>query len=419
MEHRQPSDTAEEQRTSEEVEEVEDNVTDAAVDFVSLGMLIIDDIEYLPPRPPVRDVLGGAGAYAALGARLFSPAPRLSRSIGWVVDQGSDFPAAMRAQIDGWQTAVVLREDAGRLTTRGWNGYDVGERRAFRYTTPKVRLTAADLPPPLLRARSVHIVSSAGRCRELVADLLTRRRQLKASGARPYIVWEPVPDRCSPDELLDCTNTLPVVDVCSPNHAELAAYMGDPDGGLDPASGRPSAAAVERACEQLLAAMPLQSYAIVVRAAELGCYNLHGGLRPDIDMEALFAGLQQDDEGAIAREEIEVDPGLEIWVPAVFGTSDKDDDDNTPRTSPVVDPTGGGNAFMGAMALALARGHGLEQAAVWGNVAASFAIQQVGVAVLGRDPDGRETWNGERVDDRCTAYETRLRQNGLLRGDRR
>lgn len=495
----------------------DDDPAPDAVDFVSLGMFIIDDIEYLPPRPPVRDILGGAGAYAALGARLFSPAPRLSRTVGWIVDQGSDFPAAMGRQIDAWQSAVVLRQDDARLTTRGWNGYDVAEKRAFRYLTPKRRLTAADLPPALLLARAVHIVSSAERCRELVTELLRLRAEFAEQHetsklGRPFVVWEPVPDRCSPDELLACTNTLPLVDVCSPNHAELAAYMGDPDAGLDPDTGRLSRPAVERACEQLLSSMPLQSYAIVVRAAEHGCYlaqnagrhrrqqqqkhkhkqnhqppppppplhmhqprpsqpklhlalpllthplpgrsstphilpddkdeaagkrpdketdtdeepapepaappsrrpkqNLHGGLRPDIDMEALFADLQQDDDGVIAREVFDVDPGLELWVPAVFGPGETTPDGK----SPVVDPTGGGNAFLGALALALARGRSLEEAAVWGNVAASFAIQQVGVAELAHDDDGRETWNGERVEDRWTAYEDRLRRKGLLGG---
>ncbi|OAA68536.1 carbohydrate/purine kinase [Niveomyces insectorum RCEF 264] len=436
-----------------------DGPPDGIVDFVTLGMFIIDDIEYLPPRPPVRDILGGAGSYAALGARLFSPPPQLSRGVGWIVDQGSDFPPAISDLVSSWQTAVVMRHDPKRLTTRGWNGYDAAERRAFRYLTPKLRITAEDLPPSLLTARSFHIISSASRCRELVADILARRRQvIEALGEdsdsavallpRPYFIWEPVPDLCTPDELLECTNTLPVVDVCSPNHSELAGYMGDPDAGLDPETGKLSKAAVERACEQLLSAMPVQSYALVVRAAEHGCYiaktgarhlraakktnpkrkpkrrgfnqDLHGSLRPDTDIEALFADLLQDEEGFIAREETEVDPGLEVWVPAVSGdnatSADGGDFEEGGDKPKVVDPTGGGNAFLGGFSVAVARGKSLDEAAVWGNVAASFAIEQVGVPVRGQDADGRETWNGVRVDDRCAAYEARLRKTGLLRG---
>ncbi|KAL2023992.1 hypothetical protein VTK56DRAFT_227 [Thermocarpiscus australiensis] len=419
---------------------------DHEIDFVTLGMFIIDEIEYLPPKPPARDVLGGAGSYSALGARLFSPPP-LSQSVGWIVDQGSDFPPSIVTLIDSWQTSAVFRHDPSRLTTRGWNGYvDASGRRAFRYTTPKKRLTGADLTPPLLQAKAIHLICSPLRCQELVSDILSRRKQAflasppppgcrdppdeeEASYTRPLIIWEPVPDRCVPDELLNCTNTLPLVDVCSPNHAELAGFLGAD--GLDPATGRVSAEAVERGCEQLLAAMPLQGYALVVRAGEKGCYVARnggrkkkteeeggggsggrrrrrrrrrkeyprGGLRPDMDFEALFAGLMQDEEGHVAREEIEVDPGLEKWLPAYYGEEEKDK---------VVDPTGGGNTFLGGLAVALARAKSIEEACAWGNVAASFAIEQVGVPVLGVDEEGRETWNGVRVDDRLREYQGRL-----------
>ncbi|KAK3380140.1 Ribokinase-like protein, partial [Lasiosphaeria ovina] len=393
-----------------------------------------DEIEYLPPKPPVRDVLGGAGSYSALGARLFSPPP-LSKSVGWFVDRGSDFPEAITAVVESWETSAVMRTSAGRLTTRGWNGYvDQSERRAFRYTTPKKRLTAEDLAenPDLLQARAFHLICNPTRCRELVTDIVARRKAADPEGyTRPVFIWEPVPDRCVPDELLNCTNTLPLVDICSPNHAELAGFMGSD--GLDPATGEISTAAIEQNCEQLLASMPLQSYALVVRAGEKGCFIaknggrvrgrpattsdgkkqqqkqrmpvkkkelLHGGLQPDTDFIALFANLVQDDEGFVAREEIEVDPGIERWIPAYYQPAAID--------GPVVDPTGGGNTFLGALAVALARGKPVEEACVWASVAASFAIEQVGVPMVGRDRDGNETWNGVRVEDRLEEFRRRL-----------
>jgi hypothetical protein len=76
----------------------------------------------------VYDILGGAGAYATLGARLFSPPP-LSTSVGWIVDCGSDFPEAIRETILKWQTTCLLRETPERLTTRGWNEYGDNEYR--------------------------------------------------------------------------------------------------------------------------------------------------------------------------------------------------------------------------------------------------------------------------------------------------
>lgn len=318
---------------------------------------------------------------------------------------------------------MLYRKDTQRLTTRGWNGYvETGNttKRAFKYTTPKRRLTAEDLDPTLLLSRSFHLICSPNRCRELVTDINAARRAICPPGTytRPMFVWEPVPDLCTPDELLNCTNTLPLVDICSPNHAELAGFMGDD--GLDPETGEISTSAIERSCEQLLASMPLQSFALVIRAGEKGCYiarnggrkrqnrrqgeepkrrkvYVKGGLRPDTDMEALFAGLLQDEEGAIAREEIEVDPGIERWIPAYHEDPAK-----------VVDPTGGGNSFLGGLTIALARGMNIEDAVACGSVAASFAIEQVGVPIIGKDEQGLETCNGVRVDDRLDEFNRRV-----------
>ncbi|KAI1853266.1 hypothetical protein JX266_001972 [Neoarthrinium moseri] len=379
-----------------------------------------DEIEYLPPTPPVKDILGGAGTYSALGARLFSPAPE-SASVGWIIDQGSDFPAALTTLADTWETSVLYRSDPERLTTRGWNGYDEHEHRAFRYMTPKKRLTAEDLTPSLLASRSFHLICSPTRCRELVTEIKERRSGLTTPDGRglpkPIFIWEPVPDLCTTDELLNCTNTLPLIDVCSPNHSELAGFMGDD--GLDPETGEISMEAVERSCEQLLGSMPLQSFSLVVRAGGKGCYlaknggrkrkvtstgkrkkpsaAVHGSLQPDTDMMALFAGLLQDSEGSVAEEEIEVDPGIEKWIPAYHTDKEK-----------VVDPTGGGNTFLGGLSVALARGKSLEEAATWASVAASFAIEQVGPPILGKDDEGNETWNGASVNERLSEFKARL-----------
>ncbi|KAF4982926.1 hypothetical protein FZEAL_1554 [Fusarium zealandicum] len=396
---------------------IDQNIT---IDFVTMGMFIIDDIDFIPPTPPVKNILGGAGTYSALGARLFSPPPQ-STSVGWIIDQGSDFPPELSTLIDSWSTSALFRHDGLRLTTRGWNGYEgTAEKRAFKYLTPKKRLTAQDLTPTLLRSRSFHLICSPNRCRELVSEITSLRKKVvpPETYTKPIFIWEPVPDLCTPDELLNCTNCLPLVDVCSPNHAELAGFMGDD--GIDAETGEISTLAVERACEQLLASMPLQSFSLVVRAGDKGCYiaknggrkrqpdpklttkrrkkdYVRGGLQPDTDMEALFAGLLQDAGGFIAREEIEVDPGVEQWVPAYHQDPSK-----------VVDPTGGGNTFLGGLGAALARGEGLEDSVVWGTVAASFAIEQVGVPTLGRDVDGRETWNGHNVEDRLREFRERL-----------
>ena len=82
--------------------------------------------------------------------------------------------------------------------------------------------------------------------------------------------------------------------------------------------------------------------------------------------------------------------------------------------SRVVDPTGGGNAFLGGLAVCLARAQTsgdlalAKEAAAWGSVAASFAIEQVGMPALNSDVD-EETWNGASVIGRLSEYKRRLR----------
>ena len=94
-----------------------------------------------------------------------------------------------------------------------------------------------------------------------------------------------------------------------------------------------------------------------------------------------------------------------MWLPAVHIDPSR-----------VVDPTGGGNAFLGGLAVALARGASLEGAAKQGMVAASFAVEQVGMPTLGKDFLGYDTWNGVVPDIRAWNDEARM-CNGPVIGD--
>lgn len=377
-----------------------------------------DEIHYLPPTPPVYNILGGGGTYAALGARLLSPPP-VSKTVSWIVDQGSDFPSDLLAQIASWETSCLLRNDPTRLTTHGWNGYETNGTRAFKYTTPKLRLDETSLTPALLFSKSFHIISSPTRASELITSILRLRKIHRPNTSKPLIIWEPVPDLCLPSELLNLTNVLPYIDILSPNHSELAAFMGDPNLGHDPETGLVDRAAVERVCEQLLGSMPLQSYAIVVRCGALGCFiaknggrsrrpsltrqrrpanHARGGLTLDMDMSSIFSSLlSPSGEIEFERETPPVDPGIEKWLPAYWMDGEK-----------VVDPTGGGNTFLGGLAVGLARGKGIVEAAAWGSIAASFAIEQVGCPVLRSDKEGRETWNGCAVEGRLDEFLRRI-----------
>jgi len=94
-------------------------------------LVTVADEIHPPPsaanQTPQLNIIGGAGTYSAIGARIVSPPPASSR-VGWIVDCGSDFPNELRETIASWETGVLLRQRDG-LTTRGWNGYGANEHR--------------------------------------------------------------------------------------------------------------------------------------------------------------------------------------------------------------------------------------------------------------------------------------------------
>jgi len=176
----------------------------------------------------------------------------------------------------------------------------------------------------------------------------------------PVVVWEPVPDFCTPKNLQLCFNAAKLVSVISPNHVELAAFFGDPP---DKALER-----IEHYCQRFIDSgigEDMIGY-IVVRCGKDGCYV------------ASRKGAQ--------------------WIPAYHNSAGK-----------VVDPTGGGNAFLGGLAVALARGKGMKEGCVWGSVAASFAIEQIGMPKLEDGGEG-EIWNGEGVWGRVDTLMKRVKE---------
>lgn len=467
------------------------------IEFCTLGMFIIDEIHYQPPTPPVSNIMGGAGTFAALGARLFSPPP-LSKRVAWIVDAGSDFPSSMIPIINNWETSVLLRNDSLRLTTRGRNRYDAAQHRDFEYITPKLTIDITDLQHQhaMLLSKSFHLICSPLRCISLVTRLLDARKQINPLAPKPLIVWEPVPDSCIPSELLNLTNCLPYVNICSPNHTELLSLISGPSQ-VDPNEISFDPTAIEAACDQLLAAMPLQNYAFVVRSGANGVYiaknggrsrrpsrrpspsgrarqrrpanHARGGLTPETDMEALFAGFDAEFD----RGPLPIDPGTSLWLPAYYepdktqknthyskiSEANNGEDliqtqdvggiipeaptpiePNTSRNpfsrivpifqyppaqrTRVIDPTGAGNSFLGALAVGLARDLDLEEAICWGCVASSFVVEQVGVPTLSspdssgnkmnitiQDGGVEELWNGESVQERLNTYLSRVRDS--------
>lgn len=234
-------------------------------------------------------------------------------------------------------------------------------------------MTAEDLTGELLAAKSFHLICSAVRCAELAQRIRQRRaEELCRDHPQPIIVWEPVPDMCTPDQLQETKDALRHIDVLSPNHDELGALFG-----VKHAGGVDKSAVEEHAQE--LAASRIGSQGkgvIVVRSGKEGCYIAHSGNHKN-----------------------------SCWMPAFHTDQSK-----------VVDPTGGGNGFLGGFSVGLVRsGFDVIAAARWGSVAASFCIEQVGMPQLTskqQDPEG-ELWNGVSVADRLEELMERSKQEGV------
>jgi sugar/nucleoside kinase (ribokinase family) len=73
----------------------------------------------------------------------------------------------------------------------------------------------------------------------------------------------------------------------------------------------------------------------------------------------------------------------------------------------VVDPTGGGNAFCGGFCAGWIQSGDQVTAAMYGNIAASFVIEQYGLPNLEYTKDG-EMWNGDTVERRIQVYSNRI-----------
>lgn len=211
---------------------------------------------------------------------------------------------------------------------------------------------------------------------------------------RPTFVWEPVPDSCVPTELPKCLEALKYVDVLSPNLDEFAALIGvEIDLGQE--SGRQI---LERKCKEILTlGFGYKTCAVVVRLGEHGCYCAQ------YIRHTFFPAFH----GPSGESTVE--------KPKTEGAHHDLEEKRRPHRGVVVDPTGGGNAFLGGFCVGLLTERhpgGLtefEVACMYGSVAASFAIEQVGMPNLSHNAtDGKELWNDENPHDRMREFQKRL-----------
>ena len=222
-------------------------------------------------------------------------------------------------------------------------------------------------------ASAFHMVCSPSRCMSLVKALRSRRAALRSGVPDAIIVWEPIPDLCTPTELENLREAATYVDVISPNGEELADFFASGSGRLE--RSEMVAALLARCGDN-----PRQMVVV----------------RDGADGSRLYSGSKMLHFRAYHSE-----------------------------TAKVVDPTGGGNTYLGGMTMALSHmvspdvsetskalagvsqpdadfSAAMVTAVIHATIAASYAIEQVGVPTL--DRSSHDVWNGQAYAERYRAY---------------
>lgn len=246
-------------------------------------------------------------------------------------------------------------------------------------------------------SRTFHMVCSPSRCISIVHDIMERRDEMQRAGRapstphasqRPFFVWEPVPDLCTPEEQDTFFAANRVVDVVSPNHLELGMMFEQPEWTAESEASRKL---VQRIIDAGVG--PTGDGCIVIRAGKDGSY-------------------------AYSRSQ-------EIWLPAYHQP-------DTSGATLVIDPTGAGNSFLGAVAQGMvtagrepfevidsilshsrawqegmvpwAGRQDLPKALICATVAAGFVVEQIGVPQISKSKEGKELWNQSEFAERVRLY---------------
>ncbi|KAL7282156.1 hypothetical protein ACG7TL_003625 [Trametes sanguinea] len=338
--------------------------SDNAREFVSLGMFIIDEFSFAdehgnPTGKTQPPQIGGGGTYATIGARIWLP----PSSIGMIIDRGNDFSPQIQQALDAYGPDMWLyRDNPNRGTTRAINSYR-GETRGFDYLVPRIRITPRDLHGTKLeRARMIHFICSPTRANAIMSEVKADKDW------HPTTVYEPIPDRCIPEELPALKEVLPDLNVLSPNADEALSLLSMPL--------PPTRELVEEACRRFLdmGVGPNGTGAVVIRSGAMGA--------------------------CIAQREQPFS-----WVDAYWS--------GPGSSSKVVDVTGAGNSFLGGLGAGLALTNGdIWEATLYASVSASFIIEQEGLPRLTHavDETGRqvELWNGDSPQRRLKELQDRL-----------
>ncbi|OBZ90669.1 Uncharacterized protein C16C9.01c [Choanephora cucurbitarum] len=302
--------------------------------FSSIGGLIIDDIVYQDGKR-VQDVLGGGGVFAVYGMRLWHLDSE-SKHVGYIVHKGFDYPSQIDQELNQLDISILSIHHPDKHTTRGLNTFRENDHRDFEYIHPIIRVTADDFPDSWIQSLKIlHLICSAERAIEIVDQWRAREQQLEAAYPTQFI-WEPLPWACLPENLDCIIEAAKQIDIISPNHEELANMLGFDFHELLAQKRHDVKHTTEHLAQEFISKV---SCTLVVRVGKYG---------------------------ALVMQE------TPSWVPAYWNWKEE--------SQHVVDVTGAGNTFCGGFAYGWIQTKGDAHAsAYYGAVAASYAVEQVGV----------------------------------------
>lgn len=314
---------------------------------------------------------------ATFGARLAAGLAN-AQSVGFVLVTGNDFPNHVLDRFRSWRCTPYHFALTDSTSTRGVMEYDislpVGKSADLHQRAGKTWLLNEPLSPCAQILHTAGPIASPAFHTLATPELLEKSCLQDMLSARcclgiqhkPIIVWEPDPTRCKRQHLEEHVNACAWVDVFSPTHTELVALCTPGDQEVSPNDQQPSIQLIEDYARRFLKASMKNAVedatVIAVRAGKHGCLVMsvkHG----------------------------------KRWFPAFYENGSKK----------IVDVDGAGSAFLGAFTYVLQTTGSMTEAAIYGIVAASFAMEQIGLPVLSSEEDA-DRWNEEDVVRRLDAY---------------
>lgn len=274
-------------------------------------------------------ILGGPGAHAAYGMRIWSELPN---QVGFPCRIGSDLASnhVMQLRQSGINLAAAAVVNAKH--PRAWNLFEKDGRRQFLYRTSEdeyksyFRISPEAIPgiaKTYPAAKGVHLLCGTDRLPMMITTIAAHFPQLQA------VIWEPSLPDFRPEEIPAFRVTVPLVPIFSPTLEESARLLSRD---VPNAASRPKAL-----CRYFRHNMGAKTTTIAMRMGEKGSlvYTLDNKF---------------------------------IWVP--------------PFVEKVADITGVGNSYCGGFLVGWLRTRNPAQAAMYGAVSASFTLEQWGLPSL-------------------------------------